>query len=133
MRTFTPIEIDLCKKIAKKYRRKIFKGHLFALECDKSPFLIDNYEYWREGDKIFEYQAARVSNTYKKDEWFPLWQEHDCLEWLREKGWDFGKINWNPDDIYYVWIHHYNNVSHERDGKTLLEALLRAVLAVMEK
>jgi len=142
MRNFTPTEIDLCKKIVKKERRRVDEGDWYL--CDSTD--VDPTVY-----------LAGITSEEVNVVGIPLWQEHDCLEWLREEG----EMGWwnlfrgeNLDDIAepiledsyrfecqyirYIDKSEKGNCKQpvidtvERMGKTPLEALLHAVLAVME-
>lgn len=116
MRKFTKTEIDLCKKIAEKERREIEVGDTYLLEG--KPILC-------------AYSNGGWHKRMEKDI-IPLWQEHDCLEWLREKRYRI-EFYWNDYGIR-IELHHdeRNSVFSDRKKQTPLEALLRAVLAVME-
>lgn len=110
MRTFTKTEIDLCKKIAEKKRKEIKYGDYFEFN--------GNLHLMLSKDKPEMHDVA-----------IPLWQEHDCLEWLREKG-KYFKLSYYEEDIQYWEV---QTIIDAFCSKTPLEALLQAVLAVMEK
>ena len=67
MRKFTPTEIDLCKKIAEKERNETVSVD-YWLDRNGKPELASGYV------------SQRASTLF-----IPLWQEHDCLEFLKEK------------------------------------------------
>lgn len=132
MRNFTKTEVDLCKKIAEKDKRKLKCGDYMVVNGE-----VDLFDTkWGECPNRFP-DAPAVYNCsddmYHKD-YFPLWQEHDCLEWLRQehesiliqyiwRGWNV-IISKSPEG---------RNSSYTWQGKTPLEALLHAVLAILEK
>ena len=144
MRKFTATEIDLCKKIAEKKRRFPKKG---------------DYEYNDVSKEITLRTSEYLGNELPVEaNIFPLWQEHDCLEWLNEKAemrcWDLFRGE-SLDDVVDPMIENFHRFecqyiryidksekgdyeqpvidTTEAMGKTPLEALLRAVLAVMEE
>jgi len=129
MRKFTDTEIDLCKKIAEKERKEIGKGDLYLWEED-----------------VVLHTGSGFYNVNPQEqpvfELIPLWQEHDCLEWLREHKWRIldvycglkkPKDGWNVVIIPWDGKCSDNKDVKEFEGKTLLECLQRHVLAVMEK
>lgn len=119
MRKFTDTEIDLCKKIAEKERRKITKG-----------------DYYSYQDKIY-LRSMPFMETEDVAEGIKILQEHDCLEWLRKKKYrmadmcEGGVIHvvFAPKRLGHIDVRELI----ETQSKTTLEALLHAVLAVMEK
>jgi len=120
MRKFTATEIDLCKKIAEKERGMPEYGQWYYQELSNGKKGCFVY-----ADPVGVYLPQGI----------PLWQEHDCLEWLREKGWSIYDMAWICEPrlrISYVKPKEESKTHEIRDGETLLECLLRAVLAVME-
>lgn len=136
MRTFTPTEIDLCKKIAEK------KACVYLLgEGD--------YFIYEDPDRKSGWSNPTLNvNDYEPEYGYgknvPLWQEHDCLEFLREKYVWLKTVTSNgfigEEGCPRLVIKPFGRVEclpkHGSKklyvGKTPLEALLRAVLAVME-
>jgi hypothetical protein len=118
---FTTEEIALCKKIAEKHRKEIYKG--------------DWYIDVNIGDTTFLCQHGNCGSL--DDDSVPLWQISDCLEFLRERGY---RINLHENvltDGTEVTLNHperledITNVVYK--GKTPLEACLKAVLAIVEE
>ena len=117
MRKFTPTEIDLAKKIAEKEGKEIEYGDCFAF--------LDNIHLMLSKDKPEMHDVA-----------VPLWQEHDCLEWLRKKVSGTHLISLEiPHEKERACCIFDPSVSDQREyiylGKTLLEALLRAILEIL--
>lgn len=86
------------------------------------------------------------------DKIIPLWQIHDCLEWLREKSWfvwGFGEHESGRDNIdtrywvvniteaiengVYIYSPEVTKHCKETFGKTPLEALLKAIIEVKKE
>ena len=134
MRNFTPTEIDLCKKIAEKERRPINKGD-WVTEIDRAdiPLLVIDIQLEYLTLSLGYESTHRVLS--KRKEVVPLWQEHDCLEFLRRQPnlkmlkliSDYQQLKW------FVIMMDGQYKEKTNSGKALLEALLRAVLAVMEE
>jgi len=132
MRKFTSTEIDLCKKIAEKGELK--KTALGDWYLD----LWERLRLW--GHATFDEEPV---GRRKVDEILPLWQEHDCLKWLREKKYYYAIYDQVGGGIV-VDIFQYRHVAKEFSGssrvlkyqihgETMIEALLRTVLTVMEE
>jgi len=119
MRKFTPTEIDLCRKIAEKERRKV----------DIGDFFIDTFYKKKE---FVACHTKLFTDDFVKEFGIPLWQEHDCLEWLREKGFIHLLIHQDRNQCL-IRDGRFGKYITDKSGKTPLEALLRAVLAVMEE
>lgn len=121
MRTFTKTEIDLCKKIAEKDFKEITYGDYYS-HGDGAWHLCDGHKLKKALDEIGV---------------IPLWQEHDCLEWLREKRFNIQFNFYGEEWELRIYISgkswHKYEAQYQRKGKTPLEALLRAVLSVMEE
>lgn len=127
---FTKDEIDLCKKIAEKYRKEIE---------------LDDKLYWE--DKIVTVETIHTTPenldiytvSFDKlvsadDDFFFLWQISDCLEFLKSKGW--GRVIIDKDGkIDGVKAYHNRGFipPHIQNGETVLEALLKIVLAALEE
>lgn len=114
---FTKTEIGLCRQIAEKHKKEIQYGDWFI---DPEGHEVVNINWRPEGD-------------------VPLWTIEDCLEFLREKScsiiltlypgeeqWNSGVEMWDEDGDKVVF-------GHDWIGETPLEALLKAVLAVLEE
>jgi len=139
-RQFTDEEIKNCRKIAEKGERKTVEyGDWCYSEI-----------YWPghgDRDKIDPKRVGLWRSHLPADEntaHTPLWQEHDCLEWLRKEY--VPLIITTRDDAYaqksgwrwqVVWGNPHAIDEKPWDGcfnaPTLLEALLRAVLAILEE
>ena len=128
MRTFTSTEIDLCKKIAEKEKRKKERGDWVKIG-GKIQLVTNSYDdYFFSGDG--QWQQGRGTL---------IWQEHDCLEWLRKKKYEVNLHFFNHLGKWMIqlWDYKstqacYSDYDKENKNSTILEALLRAVLAVME-
>lgn len=121
MRKFTKTEKDLCKKIVEKERRRIdFCDYYIDAENQVVTFKCPHIRVYLEGDVL-------------------LWQEHDCLEWLRERNLYLEGLDQTDECKYTCGICEIDEMGPNiltvkwHEGKTPLEALLRTVLAVMEK
>ena len=123
---FTTEEIALCKKIAEKYKKNNELGDWYLLEGN--PILVA----WSNRG----FQRAKEN----KEVIIPLWQISDCLDWLDERcgDWELGKDrdeHGKPTGkIGFFWMppidKHKDNYTL---GNTPLEALLKAVLAIVEE
>lgn len=119
----TPEEISLCKQVAKRHRKEIKKGDWYNdlnvvggnLDlCDRNAGFY--YRYLNENEKIV-----------------PLWTISDCLEFLikRVNQIDIGQIK---GEVSYCYIYDgFKGIEETREGKTLLEACLKAALVVLEE
>ncbi len=118
---FTKTEIDLCRQIAKKHKRFPRKGDWEYNDNTKETKL-----------KIYEYLGMANPLTGEVNI-FLLWTIEDCLEFLREKG--FLGIQLLGSESWVLWANKEHGGIYEMlgDGKTPLEALLKAVLAVLKK
>jgi len=126
MRQFTDKEIELCRKIAKKERKIIRHG---------------DYYWFTELTSINRLRLMNIASAKIEGakEMLPIWQEHDCIEFLIRKG--YGKIlnfinyekkgQWTFTAENFILETPYNKTRGE--GETPLEALLSAVLAMMEE
>lgn len=132
MREFTPKEIELCKKIAERERREIKKGD-WVIDINRAdiPLLVIDIQLEYLTLSLGYEATYQVSSERKKGS-IPLWQIHDCLEWLKEKGWFRVNINTVEADVKCTNV--WKNIAPiETSGKTPLEALLSAVLAIQEE
>lgn len=143
MRIFTPTEIDFCKKIAEKEQdwSRVDWGSLVLYE-DKIQIVINYFKSPNHPVINLADNEDHQDQIYNVLKLIPLWQEHDCLEWLRKKGWRVldvycnGKVN-SPDHYSLAILPWDGKVSDNKDvmqfdEKTLLLCFLRAVLAVLE-
>jgi len=121
---FTKEEISLCKQVAEKHRKEIKYGDW---SLNEGGFV-----------KVWPYR-----HNCKRIELIPLWTISDCLEFLYQKevpleietrydpwavkrGWRWHMWWGEPKDNVKPWGGSIN-------AKTLLEACLKAVLAVLEE
>jgi len=116
---FTKNEIDLCKQIAEKQRKRIEKGDMY--------FYQDEIHLWSMPFK----QTKDVMTT---NEVIPLWTLSDCLEFLNQAN-SFKTQLYNTKWNWYCKTKRYEIGAKEyfARGKTPLEACLKAVLAVLEE
>jgi len=123
----TKKELNLCKQIAEKYRKEIKYADWYWSTSYNEPLLATD-----GGFRIKEQEHHGV---------FKIWTISDCLEFLKEKNrwvrmdtrpkeegsttriWIFSEFN-----LEEAWIKHPSY-----DGKTPLEACLKAALAVLEE
>jgi len=123
MREFTPTEIDLCKKIAEKEKREVESGDWYLLEKDIILCAYSNKGWHRRMEKDIT----------------PLWQEHDCLEWLLERGFYIERLGQDDDYAWSLEIYELDDLGMVKEskrafgGESKLEPCQRAVLAVMEE
>lgn len=126
MREFTDIEIQLCKKIAEKEKKEIIEGDWVAVgfQGNYTIELIIGSTPPR-ADEHDNRKLLRASNC------IPLWQEHDCLGWLREKGWKLFCLTQKRNGRFNILIKKGLKII-DKPGNTMLECWQSAVLAVME-
>ena len=123
MREFTPTEIELCKKIAEKEKREVESGDWYLLEKDIILCAYSNKGWHRRMEKDIT----------------PLWQEHDCLEWLLERGFYIERLGQDDDYAWSLEIYELDDLGMVKEskrafgGESKLEPCQRAVLAVMEE
>ena len=128
---YTQTEIKLCKEIAKKYRKKIEYGDWY----------IWRLKTWRNPDT---FEPPRICGKYEivdipeNETYIPLWTLEDCLGFLREKRWlsyHFYPTKQNQIELSIVRIPFKFTTSDHiiKVGDTLLEACLKAVLAILEE
>ena len=109
---FTEEEISLCKQVAKKHRKKIKYGDWFEFK--------DNV-----------YLVTSSPEPEASYETIPLWTISNCLDFLRDRGW-FYKLNFFDNRVTcYIYISPNRHLKSE--SETVLEACLKAVLAVLEE
>jgi len=129
MREFTATEIDLCKKIAEKG---------LMVNMKKGDW------YWSEDWKAKELIIAGMTiKNQKLMKCFKLWAVSDCFEWLKERSYIL-RLSYQKDlmkkDIE-IPNETYNGEYISREifirgyyfMEKPLEALLRAVLAILEE
>ncbi len=119
---FNKEEKNLCKQVAKKYRKEIEYGDwYYTTEYPEEKYRARIYKYRWTG------MADRTIN--KRKDIIPLWTISDCLEFFEKKNINYifnfmrfenGNWRFTAEDNKYtkVW----------GEGKTRLEACLRAVL-----
>ena len=121
MREFTKEEISLCKQVAEKHRK----------EVEARQYFYNNY--------LKKIQWSGEKSLPKLSWAIPLWTISDCLEFLREREWRSYSFAFNENgeirELSIVHIPFKFKVEHQIivKGKTLLEACLKAVLAVLEE
>ena len=139
---FTKEEISLCKQVAERYRKPIKCGD-WILRDGELRLNLDGKLAWLEdgGQDII----IKITN---KTEIIPLWTISDCLEFLKkrgEQGWEIKSIVKSvAKEFYQVEIRHQSgegrfgevyatHPSPVGEGNTLLEACLKAILALLEE
>ena len=126
---FTKEEISLCKQIAGKHRKEINLGDWIIQKNKTYPEVV--YCIYTDDSELI---CTELEVIYKKN-CIPLWTISDCLEFLREKGWLVRDLIEYEGEFGTTFLH--QSVSEEKfingDGKTPLEAFLKAVLAVLEE
>lgn len=123
----TDREIELCRKIAKHWRKPIKCGDWFILEDNPHEFPALYF-----GQDLFD--------ITKKTKLLPILTLSDCLDFLEKKGFKQGDIHFDEDLKGRKKASIYIEVSDDKgmfikdlfkEGKTRLEAALSAVLAVV--
>ena len=123
---FTKEEINLCKQVAARHEKELEYGGWFIWDADE-----ENKAYlWKH-----DYDPQKSKEA---DQMTPLWTISDCLETLEKGGYDkilsfmyFPKDRWVFVAESFIVETPYKKV--RREGKTKLEACLKAVLAVLEE
>jgi len=123
MKEFTKEEISLCKQIAEKHRKVLRYG-----------------DWWKgKGEDVFLMNTlgGKLYPENQHKDIIPLWTISDCLEFLKER---YDDVNLGGiQSKWEVQIYDaYDKVRHPKyledvRGKTPSEALLKAVLAVVEE
>ena len=115
---FTPEEISLCKKIAKRHRKDIEYGDWYWSTSHNKPLIAIAGGFRADEQKHFGV--------------FKIWTISDCLEFLEEKGFNqdfhfkrFKNGNWS----FTAEDNKYKKVRGE--GETKRASCLKAVLAVL--
>ncbi|MCK4759334.1 MAG: hypothetical protein KAT69_04765 [Candidatus Aminicenantes bacterium] len=126
MREFTSTEVNLCKKIAEKEKRKVVVGDFFIDTFDKKK------EFVACHTKLF-------TDEFIEEFGIPLWQEHNCLEWLLERGFYIERLGQDDECLWSLEIYELDDMGIIKgtrstfEGESKLEPCLSAVLAVMEE
>lgn len=127
MREFTKTEIEICEEIAEKEKRKKESGDYVKIGNRVRLVTSGAYEgYYFTGDG--QWQQGRGTL---------IWQEHDCLEFLKEKGWRNYQFSFTESGEIELHIAHVPFRFRVEDeivvGGKFLEALLKAVLEVLNE
>jgi len=146
MTKFTKEEISLYKQVAEKYRKEIKSGD-WVIEGNRMniPLLVID----TIGDDLFLSLGNIAHRVAYSKNCIPLWNISDSLEFLNKHGWNAITLSWRMEqvgdkpEIAYCEITHDNfyeaeekkALNHVKDfeAKTILEALLLAVLAVLKE
>jgi len=139
---FTKTEIDLCKQIAERHRKELDVGDWFYVKMSDSdePYIgcVTNTDKDRERPRLWDCYDASFEIAIV----IPPWTISDCLEFLRERKRIDGEIRLayiDHHDKYFAHIFEEDasairtKIILVESGKTPLEALLKAVLAVLEE
>ena len=118
---FTKDEIILCEQVAKKYIKEVKYGEWYLM--NNKPILC------AYANKSFHKYLE------EKDAIIPLWTLSDCLEFWEEKGWNPYDMSWICEASMKIVYIKPGETSKELKFKadTLLEACLKAVVAVLEE
>ena len=127
MREFTKEEISLCKQIAKKHRKEIKCGD-WILRNGELRLNLDGKLAWLEDGR--QDIIIKITN---KTEIIPLWTISDCLEFLREKGFNCFHVDSDGDEATLAVDNLRDGISASFLAKTPLEACLKAALATLEE
>ena len=131
---FTNEEIKLCKAIAEKHRKGIgigdwvdfYEESRFVTEVIRTPEKVD----------IYVVVGITVSSSISEDDDFtPLWQISDCLEFLdKRRSFRCYFINHTKSLTMTVNMEYWDGQEKflMKKGKTILEALLKVILAILE-
>ena len=124
---FTKEEIDLCKQVAEKYKKERLElGDWYLLKL----------LHGKEQVRLYGNQRPWIILT--KD-FISLWTISDCLEFFEERGFYLEGLCQIDECEYELCISEMDDmgvVQHSErrfQGKTKLEACLKAVLAVVEE
>jgi len=119
---FTKEEINLCKQVTEKHRKKIEEGDWYLPHND---------------DIEPELYIAGITDDKANIVGIPLWTISDCLEFLKERSWTNYQFSFDKKGITEVHIVQtpFNFRSNQEivERGTFLEVLLKAVLAVLEE
>lgn len=118
---FTPEEIALCKKIKEKHKRKCGTGDFVQLGSYIGGTLVNlpsQVDAWE----------AEGSNP------IPLWQISDCMKFIENAGYKIRIDKARGSERYSVKCYgHKTKMTFYSFRLTILEALLKAVLAILEE
>ena len=121
---FTKEEISLCKQVREKD---------LLLKPVKEGDWVRN-EYGKEStDLVTPEYIQNVLRFIDIKHWFPLWTISDCLEFFFQRGWQLEEFFKNGAGTFSFHTCKGEEDYHFELGKTPLEALLKAVLAVLEE
>ena len=147
MMKFTKEEISLCKQIVEKHRKEVVQGDWIVNSKNKR-LLVSGVELWKiqrpglehtmayDLDPVDRLEDAIVTLDEQIKEYIPLWTISDCLEFLKKRGY---RVTLFDEDLVASESFHAKCYGHKSKeafynfGKTLLVALLKAVLAVLEE
>lgn len=123
---FTKEEIELCRKIAERYRKE---------RLEKGDWYILKLIHGKEQIRLHSNENPWIINT--KD-YIPLWTLSDCLEWLRGKGCRLSGHYDIADEIMISFSAATDSAMEKLPevfdkGRTDLEVCLKIVLAVLEE
>ena len=135
-RQFTDEEIRNCRKIAEKGERKTveygdwcYSEIYWPSHGDRGVIDQKRVELWRS-------HVPADENTAHT----PLWQIHDCLEWLIKKGFYIERLGQDDEYLWSLEIYKFDSMNTPRivmgtkaiyGGKSKLEPCLCAVLSKM--
>ena len=136
---FTKEEISLCKQVAERWRKplKIFDPVIGTYLSGEEFIGYFHEELTKEKSRcrLDEVMVGLCETAKSTNELIPLWTISDCLEFLREKGWLVRDLIEYEGEFGTTFL--YQTTSEDKfingDGKTALEAFLKAVLAVLEE
>ena len=140
---FTKEEISLCKQVAEKYRKEIKYGDWYIST------LVNLVCLWKSATPFNRDFVNICEPQGQADKIIPLWTISDCLKFLNKRDWNAVTLSWrmeqvgdNPEIAYCEIIHdNFYEVEDKKalnhvmdfEAKTLLEACLKAVLAILEE
>ena len=122
---FTKEEISLCKQVAEKHRKDIEYGDWYWSNSHNKP--------------LIAIAGGFKANEQKHFGVFKIWTISDCLEFLRERAFYLEGLCQVDECEYECDVSEMDDmglVRHTKrhfEGKTPLEACLKAVLAVLEE
>lgn len=137
---FSKEEIRLCKEIAKYYRKPINLSYV----------AIDGKFYLSTLDRLIseehEYYNPKVKDDALEDinRFWPLWTLQDCLDWLKSQEYNYYEWGSQTKKNVAVFTAIHDNWHElkgaevfkaivEEEADTILEAALKAVLAVLKE
>jgi len=127
---FTKEEINLCKQVAEKHRKKIKRGDWIIV--DGRIELIGSPYFYLEGkdNKLYKSVGGFLRGKYL-GKWFALFSISDCLGWLNQAN-SFKTQLYNTKWNWYCKTKRYEIGAKEyfAKDKTPLEVCLKVILAV---